>query len=324
MHIFDTDIKAVISGGKLKGVWTKNYYDDYVIPFEAEHGQNYRFEKASTVPTQNFTGSWDMIFDHEGDTTICVAIIAQVNDKLTGTILTPVGDYRYLEGQVDGDQLMLSTFDGGHAFLFTAQGTDTELQGDYWSGKSWHETWTAVKNDSAKLPDEDQLTYLVDGADSIYFEFPDLEGNLITPNDERFEGKALILQIFGTWCPNCMDETKFLTQWYNENKGRGVEILGIAYEAKDDFDYAKKRVLKMKKKLNVPYNFVIGGTLDKEEASKTLPMLNQITSFPTTIFIDKEGKVQRIHTGFTGPGTGMYYEQFIKEFNETIDELVAE
>jgi hypothetical protein len=121
-----------------------------------------------------------------------------------------------------------------------------------------------------------------------------------------------------------MDETKFLKSWYDENQDRGVEILALAYEAKSDFDYAKGRVLKMKRKLGVNYDFVIAGTSNKQEASKTLPMLNSISSFPTTIFIDKTGLVRRIHTGFTGPGTGVYYDDFIKEFNLTVDELLDE
>lgn len=325
MHIFDADIKAVIDGGRLTGTWIKNYADDYSIVFEAEHDVNYRFERTNNTPTQDFTGRWEMIFDHEGDTTKAIAILKQTEEKLIGTIMTPTGDYRYLEGQVEGNQLSLSTFDGGHAFLFKATSTNGgSLTGDFWSGKSWHETWTAIKNDSAKLPDADRLTYLNEDYDSVYFEFPDLSGNTITPNDAKYKGKVLILQLFGTWCPNCMDETKFLTNWYNKNKNRGVEIIGLAYETKDDFGYAKSRVLKMKRKLGVRYDYVIAGTSDKDEASKTLPMLNHISSFPTTIFIDRQGKVRRIHTGFSGPGTGSYYEQFIKEFNNTVDELVEE
>ena len=120
-----------------------------------------------------------------------------------------------------------------------------------------------------------------------------------------------------------MDETKFLKKWYDENKDRGVEVLGLAYEAKPDFNYARDRVLKMKKKLGVDYNFLIAGTKDKEEAAMTLPMLNHVLAFPTTIFVDANGEVQRIHTGFTGPGTGHYYDQFIKEFNSTVDAMLA-
>jgi hypothetical protein len=121
-----------------------------------------------------------------------------------------------------------------------------------------------------------------------------------------------------------MDETKFLAPWYTENKERGVEIIGLAYERKPDFAYASARVKKMIDKLDVSYDFVVAGTDDKEKASQTLPMLNRVVAFPTTIFIGKDGKVKKIHTGFSGPGTGVYFEQFKEQFNQTINELLVE
>lgn len=121
-----------------------------------------------------------------------------------------------------------------------------------------------------------------------------------------------------------MDETTFFSKWYNENKQRGVEIIGLAFEAKNDFNYAKKRVQKMKERLNIEYDFLIAGTSNKNEASKKLPMLNKIMSFPTSIFIDKKGIVRNIHTGFSGPATGDYYLKFIDEFNFLMDELLKE
>ncbi|MEQ9412883.1 MAG: TlpA disulfide reductase family protein, partial [Cyclobacteriaceae bacterium] len=198
------------------------------------------------------------------------------------------------------------------------------LKGDFWSGVDWHETWTGVKDDNAALPDAYALTFLKEGYDKIEFNFPDLNGEMVSLTDERFKDKVVILQIFGTWCPNCMDETKFLSNWYPKNENRGIEILGLAYEAKDDFKYASSRVRKMKSRLNVPYDFVIAGNKDKEQAAKTLPMLNHVLSFPTTIFIGRDGTVKSIHTGFSGPGTGIYYERFIQRFNQTVDELLAD
>jgi hypothetical protein len=121
-----------------------------------------------------------------------------------------------------------------------------------------------------------------------------------------------------------MDETKFLAPWYEKNKDRGVEIIGLAYEKKEDLAYARDRVQKMKQRLNVQYDYAIAGTADNESASKSLPMLNKVMSFPTTIFIDKTGNVRKIHTGFSGPGTGKYYTEFVDEFNLFVDKLVSE
>ena len=324
MHIFDTEIHARINGEMLTGYYTKNYEVDFKLPFTATYGQQHRYAAPAKSASVDYSGRYAVEFYHEGDTTVAVAIFNQQGNEVTGTFLTPTGDYRYLQGNVVDDQLLLSTFDGNHAFVFKAFKQGDNLQGDFWNGNVWHETWTASKDENAMLPDEDKLTFLKAGYDKIDFQFPDLNGEPVSPADERFRNKVLILQIFGTWCPNCMDETKFLADWYKKNHSRGVEILGLAYEAKDDFIYASGRVKKMKAKLDVPYDFVIAGNKDKVEAGKTLPMLNHILSFPTTIFIGKDGLVKRIHTGFTGPGTGVYYEQFIQSFNETVNTLLAE
>jgi thiol-disulfide isomerase/thioredoxin len=324
LHIFDAALVAKIEEGKLTGTYLKNYAKEASLPFEAVAGDTFRFTSEPDAAI-DFTGKYAVEFiSDKNDTTVSVGIFLQKENIVTGTFLTPTGDYRYLAGNVVDSKLMLSAFDGNHAFVFSATKSGDNLTGDYYSGKSSHERWTAVKNNEAKLPNEETLTYLKPGFDKLEFSFPDLNKNKVSPTDDRFKGKVLVLQIFGSWCPNCMDETKFLTKWYPENSNRGVEILGLAYERKDDFDYASGRVKKMKEKFNVPYDFVIAGTNDKEKASLTLPALNKIISFPTTIFIGKDGKVKHIHTGFSGPGTGVYYDQFVQYFNETVNELLAE
>lgn len=326
MHIFDIDLRARIEDNKLTGWYIKNYEKDYRLPFEATFGETFRFTKSSdTGPGVNFEGKFAVTFIHEQkDTTLGVALIEQNGNKATGTFLTPLGDYRFLEGNVVGEKLMLSTFDGNHAFLFYATKHGDSLSGEFFSGKSWYEPWTGTKTESASLPHPESLTYLKEGYEKLDFTFPDLNGNPVSNTDPLFENKVVILQLFGSWCPNCMDETKFLSEWYEQNKNRGVEILGLAYERKADFEYAAGRVQKMKEKLDVDYNFVIAGTYEKDEASKTLPALNRVVAFPTMIFVGKDGKVKHIHTGFEGPGTGIYYERFKERFNQIINECLAE
>ncbi|MBL0740144.1 peroxiredoxin family protein [Chryseolinea lacunae] len=326
LHVFDANIKARINGDTLQGEFIKNYEKNYNIPFQAVYGQHYRYEKdARQDSVPDFSGKYAVNFIHESDTTVAVGIFKQTGDSVTGTFLTPTGDYRYLQGNVAHGMMQLSAFDGNHAFIFTAIKTkEGKLAGEYYSGKTWMEFWEGEKNENAALPDAEKLTFLKEGYETIAFSFPDVTGKKISLTDEKYKNKVVILQLFGTWCPNCMDETKFLAPWYRENKNRGVEIIGMAYERKDDFTYASTRVKKMAEKLNVTYDFVIGGTNDKAKASETLPMLNQVVAFPTTIFIGKDGKVKKIHTGFSGPGTGLYYEQFVQHFNETINELLRE
>lgn len=326
LHIFDANIRARVDGDTLRGLFIKNYADDYRVPFEAVHGLQYRFEEAANADGQaNFSGKYDVTFLHEGDTTKAIGLFRQQEGRVTGTFLTSTGDYRFLEGSVQGRNMLLSTFDGNHAYLFKAtMQEDGGLTGEFYSGKTWYETWVAQKNDRAELPDASSLTHLKKGYERIEFTFPDANGTMVSLDDDKYKGKVVILQLMGTWCPNCMDETKFLSPWYNNNKDRGVEVIGLAFERKDDFDYASGRVKKMIAKMDVRYDILIAGTDDKQKAAQSLPMLDAVVAFPTTIFIGKDGKVKKIHTGFSGPGTRQYYDRFIEHFNETVNSLLNE
>jgi thiol-disulfide isomerase/thioredoxin len=328
MHIFDSEIRAKIinDGQRLSGVFVKNYLRNYELPFSAEVNSGFRFEPISEVSQYDLNGRYAVSFvpDKNGEPYQAIGEFESYGNDLSGTFLTPTGDYRYLQGNLINDQVFLSAFDGNHAFLFKAQlKEDSLINGEFWSGPAWHEQWAGVKNQEAVLPDPHTLTYLKPGYDKITFSFPGLDGDTVRLEDEKYKDKVVILQIFGTWCPNCMDETRFLAEWYRNNQNQPVEIIGLAYEQKADFQYARERVNVMIEKLNVPYDFVIAGTSNKKEASKTLPMLNHIMSFPTMIILDKEGNVERIHTGFSGPGTGIHYEQFVESFNELMKELLS-
>lgn len=325
MHIFDTKIISSSSDGELNGYWIKNYLPDYILPFHAEIGKTKRFSENPDMPAYNISGKWDAVFSNETDTTVTIGVFEQNVNHLQGTFLLTSGDYRYLDGEVDGDSIRLSTFDGEHAYLFKAKiNNDTTLTGMYWSGKTWREPWTARKNENASLPDTDSLTFLKDGYTKVEFTFPGLDGKPVTPEDRKYRGKVLILQVLGTWCPNCMDETRFLADWYRKNRDKGVEIIGLAFERKPDFNYASARVSKMKKMLNAGYDFVIAGTSGSGHAAEALPMLRGAIYYPTMIIIDRHSKVRKIHTGFSGPGTGIYYERFAEEFNAFMSKLLAE
>ncbi len=323
MYIFDAELRAKIENDHLSGYFIKNFAVNYKLPFTATYGDDFRFAESSDVKL-DFSGKYSLEFESPTEHYRSIGIFKQHKNEVTGTFLTPTGDYRYLQGNVVGDQLMLSSFDGNYSFIFTAHFEGDSIKGKYYSGKSKLEYWKGIKNENATMPDAESLTYLKPGYEKLEFSFPDVNGNIINSDNEQFKDKVVILQIFGTWCSNCMDETKFLSRWYDLNKDRGVEILGLAYEQKDDFEYASNRVKKMIKKLNVGYDFVIAGTEDKSKASETLPALNQVLAFPTNIFIGKNGKVKYIHTGFYGPGTGIYYEQYKERFNQIINELLAE
>lgn len=324
MHIFDADLVASFSDHEMTGYWRKNYAEGYLIPFTAQHGKTFRFIDKPGEVRVNIQGRWEVYFENSSGKKLAIGEFYQNGSNITGTFLRPSGDYRFLVGEVDGNQLYMSTFDGEHAYLFKATIDGDQMTGDFYSGKTRHDTWSAIRNDEIKLADAHSLTYLKDGYEMVNFSLPDMNGKLVSLQDPKFQDKVVIIQIFGTWCPNCMDETRFLSEWYLENKARGVEIIAIAFERKDDLDYARTRIEKLKNRFNVQYDFLFGGKSDKTYTRKALPMLEGSISFPTMIVIDRSKKVRDIHTGFSGPGTGAYYDTFVKEFNILMEEILSE
>ena len=324
MHIFDTELIVVARENKMSGYWRKNYTAGYNLPFSATAGERYRFSENPIEADFNITGRWEVYFENDAGKKLAVGEFEQDGNQVKGTFLRTSGDYRYLVGEMSGDNLFLSTFDGEHAYLFTARVNGNTMTGDFFSGISRHDTWTASRNEDIQLPDPDGLSYLKQGWETIDFTLPNMDGEKVSLQDPEFRNKVVIVQIFGTWCPNCMDETKFLSGWHNQRKNDEVKIIALAFERKDDYQYAKARIEKLKQRFDIQYDFLFGGKSDRSSTARVLPMLEGAVSFPTMIFIDKHGKVRRIHTGFSGPGSGQHYEEFVADFNSYMENLLEE
>ena len=331
MRMFDAEIVAkVASANKLSGTYYR-FRDNKAIggiPFNAEFGKNYKFfPKGVAKTTKSVDGKFDVEFKNEstGAKSQAVGNFVQNGSDVKGSFLTPTGDYRFLTGSLNGDSLYLSTFDGSNAMLFKAAlQPDGSLKGSLWSGLAAYRTWNAKRNPDAKLPDATKLTFLKPGYDDVNFKFTDTDGEVVSLDDARYKDKVVILQIMGSWCPNCMDETNFLQPWYKKNKQRGVEIIGLSFEKSADPAISNPKIKKMVARLGIEYPVVLAGTNTDTGTAEALPMLNKVMSYPTTIFIDRKGKVREIHTGFSGPGTGKFYDEFIKEFTALTDGLIDE
>ena len=130
----------------------------------------------------------------------------------------------------------------------------------------------------------------------------------------------------GTWCPNCLDETKFLVDYLDKNQDENLEVVALAFEYAKTEEGAFKSIDRLKERIGVKYPILLAqyGTSDKAQANKKLPMLNHVLSYPTTIFIDKKGAVRKIHTGFNGPATGEKYDTFKKDFSDFVTLLLSE
>ncbi len=325
MPVFEGYIAAVFTDSSMEGAFIKESLDR-TVPFKATLGKSPRFT-ASAEPKINISGIWKVDFDYDTNAAYpAKGIFYQDGNKVTGTFRTKTGDYRYLEGIVDGNSLKLSTFDGAHVFLFTAAYEDGKLEGIFYSGNHSKEKFRAVRDEAFELPDASTLTYLKEGYERFEFSFPNAAGQMVSLDDDRFRNKVVLVQIMGTWCPNCLDETKFYVDYLNKHPNTDLQVVGLAFEYTKTKEKAFAGIQRLKNRIGVSYPILLAqiGTSNKTKANEKLPMLNHVLSYPTTIYLDKTGAVRKIHTGFNGPATGEKYIDFQKEFDETVQELLAE
>lgn len=319
---FDNELAFAIDGDQLTGTLRKQDKAGKPLVIVAER-KNYRFKTTGKPATADYSGSYDVVFKSpNGKEEKTVGLFKQSGNKLTGTFLRVTGDSRYLEGVVEGNEFQLSSFIGSSpAYYKGTFQSDGSLTGEI-LGARGSQPFTGTKNKDAALPDPYKLTYLKKGYKTLDFSFPDVNGKKISLKDEKYKNKVVILTITGSWCPNCVDEATFIAPWYKENKKRGVEIIALHYERSTEPEYAKKVMTRFRERFGIEYDQVIAGTADKQVVSESLPALDSFLSFPTTIIIDKQGNVAQIHTGFNGPATGKFYDEFVKEFNTEIDTLL--
>lgn len=326
MPVFDSEFKTKNYGDSLIGVWinhsrtTKN-----IVPFKAYFGKTQRFNFNPGKANPIYEGKWEVTFSPgTADSTKAIGAFKQAGTNYcTGTFLTETGDYRYLDGIQHNGKIYLSCFDGSHAFLFTAQSNGVEItNGVFYSGMHWKEPWIGKRNEAFKLKDAESITQLNPGFESINFSFMNGKKEKISINDARYKNKVVIVQLLGSWCPNCMDETAYLSKLYKTYNKKGLEIIGLAYERTNDFSKAAANVERLKKRFAVDYEILITGLTGKEKASESLPMLSKIEAFPTMLIIDRKGKVVQIHTGFSGPATGEAYEAFKNKTENLINTII--
>lgn len=331
LPVFESEFKTKVQpDGSLRGTWfkgTANQTQQWIfttLPYKRT-----RFDVNDGNAKFNVSGRWTMILNRPstGNSRPAVAELEQKGNRLTGTVLTPSGDYRYMEGVVSGNTIDLSVFDGAHAFYFRGKIDDeNRMSGNFYSGYAGVENWKAEKNAKAQLPDVGNVPKVKDGQTRLNFTFKDLDRNMVSINDERFKNKVVVVQLMGSWCPNCLDETKFLSNYYNQNKNRGVEMIALAYEYSTDFERSRASLDKFRKLHNVQYPMLITGAWinDSLRTEKTLPQITPIKAFPTTLFIGKDGQIKKIEAGFSGPGTGLHFEAYRREFEGLVEKLLRE
>jgi thiol-disulfide isomerase/thioredoxin len=332
---FSHRIEGRVDGDTLEGalVQVRRDGEELRVPLLARHGLAWRFspDAPSTTPASaagapGVEGRWSVTFtDDAGKSRVAVGEFRQQGRIVTGTFLQPTGDARYLAGELVGRELLLSKFDGGSALLYHATlAADGTLTGRLWYGLTSTEAFTARRDEAATLEGFEQATQMKAGADRLDFRFPDLGGTFVSLRDPFFHGKVVIVALAGSWCPNCHDEAAFLANLHRQLRGRGLEVVSLMFEQFGDFERAAEATHRFRERYDVDYTTLIAGISDKDDAASKLPQLNGVYAFPTTIFVDRHGKVRRLHTGFSGPATGRYYDELVRDFTAEVEALLAE
>jgi thiol-disulfide isomerase/thioredoxin len=308
------------TGEELRGYWLNlNKKTQTKIPI------NGWIEKTLTElapETSNINGKWKATFSTNSENPdVTVGIFEQTAGLINGTFLTETGDYRFLSGTVGVGQFSMSTFNGSWAFLFEGKVVNDSIYGKFYSGPNYQTDWIAVKDPDATLRDPSKLTYVENEKDFNFSSLKTLKGKAF--DAKKFgKNKVVIYQIMGTWCPNCIDELHYFKELHQKYHNQGLEIVALAYEVGTNEKSQIKRLKAFKKRLSIPYEVFLAGTSSKEVASSQFPMLNAIMSFPTSVIVGRNGKIEYVHTGFSGPATGAVYEEYTREMDELIKTLL--
>jgi thiol-disulfide isomerase/thioredoxin len=253
------------------------------------------------------------------------------NVPVTGIIEPVSGDTGLLHGNVftapDGKlHFHLSRFDGIHTMALDGELLpDGTLRGQE-GGVRALESFTADRKDVASVDPNalaETLTHVKDPAEAFRFSGVDAAGKTLDQNSPEFKGKPLIIDLFGTWCPNCHDEAPVLEKLYRQYHDQGLEIVGLAYEYVDDTPRDLRQIAIYRAKFDVTFPLLLSGTTDPGQIEKTLPQLVHFGAFPTSIYVDRSGHVRAILAGFAGPSTGEKFQQVQQRMDELTREIVG-
>lgn len=325
---YETSLDASIAGGDLAGTVRLVHDRGQVLelPFEAKLGETWRFHAEPLSDNADLAGRWQVVFtDESGQRVRGVAELQQRFEQVTGTVILPTGDQRFLAGDVRDEALHLSRFDGGAAVLYEAKlDAAGRLVGETWSDRGGRQRFVATRDADAELDTTSVATELRDPDARFVFSFPDLDGRTVSASDPAFEGKVLLVTITGSWCPNAHDEARLLADLARRYRSRGLAVVGLMFEQHEEAARAVAAIRRFRDATGIEYPTLLAGPADKAKASAALPQLEAVRAYPTTVFIDRAGRVRRIYAGFVGPAADLHHARRVQDYEQTIEELLLE
>jgi len=251
-------------------------------------------------------------------------IVRQSGAEVSAAILRVDGDTGALTGSYRDGKFVLSHFSGARpALLELTPGADGSLA--VVQGRD--NPLTAFRSEQARakgLPepsDPSRFTSVKDPTEPLKFAFPDLNGKVVSNTDEKFRNKVVIVNIGGSWCPNCHDEAPFLAELYKKYRGQGLEIVLLSFEEAEQMKNPA-RVRAFIKRYGIDYTVLIPG--EPRELADKMPQGVNLNSFPTSFILGRDGRVRSVHAGFAGKASGEFHKQATAEITATIERLLNE
>ncbi len=268
-----------------------------------------------------FTGEWYCIDKNESgkETPVTLIIRTKKNGAIEGTGIDPTGDFGVMVGHFQADKLILSRFDGQSLSLVVAKLDGERLEAAVSTSPRSQFTISGARK-GVTLPDPTKVAKINPG---LQFSFNDLQGKTINFPSEEFKGKVVIVNVMGTWCHNCHDETPFLVELYEKYHSKGLEIVSLCFEAQETEEQDLKAIARYKSSRKIPYTMLYAGKLEDGAPAKKITGIENFGGYPTNIFVARDGKIEATHTGFWGPATGEKNTQIKKEFEDTLTQLLS-
>lgn len=325
---YESRLAAEVSGGTLRGSITLVHGNGrrLELPFAARLGQTWQFFEQPLADNADLAGLWEVTLkDARGRTTRAVADLQQRFERVTGTLVAATGDMGWMAGEVHDQDLKLARFDGGAAVLVEAKlDAAGRLVGDLWTDRSGLQRFVATRNPDATVDGAPVATRVRDPARPLVFDFRGLDGSSLNSADPTLRGKVLLLSLGGSWCPNSHDEAVLLARLDRTYRSRGLAVVGLMFEQHAEFERAAAAVRRFRDATGVEYPTLIAGGMERSNAARLVPVLDDVRAYPTTLFVDRSGHVRRVHAGFFGPAAGVRHARLVQEYESTVEALLAE
>jgi thiol-disulfide isomerase/thioredoxin len=317
---YATALEASVVNGRLAGIYNRG---NTFYPFYAK-----RFTPPSAFPNEvpQIDGLWQIgnVASNKGESAWRF-IVRQSGAEVTAAILRVDGDTGALAGTFRNGKFIVSHFSGARPLVLELT---PQKDGSLEIVRNRTEKMIAVKAADAKLKDVPEPTdpsrhsSVKDPTEPFKFSFPDVTGKVLSNTDERFRGKVVIVSISGSWCPNCHDEAPFLADLYKKYRAKGLEIIALSFEEEAQKAKGYPRLLAFNKRYGVDYPVVLAG--EQADLAEKVPQIHNLNSFPTTIFLGKDGLVRGVHAGFAGAASGVFHDNAKEEITATVERLLAE